>query len=151
MKMAEDVVGPVLMPNLERLRLWVDDLLTTTASQRKGTLRRDDSYCCLGRAIEVAMANGCEVEVAVKAWGESTVYTYDGVADFLPREVAVWYGIPSNPTVGERSQSKGDCATPGCPCGGRGISATEANDGEGWSFKQIGESIRKHYRLDGDQ
>lgn len=136
--------GAVFTPNLERLRLWADELISGNREQGEGALRLGDDYCCLGVAVEVAMANGCKVEAVLEA--EDKPWEYDGSRDFLPQSVSTWYGVNHNPMVGE-NPSADTCPDPDCVCRD-GLRATEANDTEEWSFKQIGESIKKFYGLD---
>lgn len=123
------------IPNPERIQLWVNELETTDRAQGTHYLRRDDSYCCLGIACEVAIANGVNVEVT-KA---NNVYHYDGIVDIMPPEVADWYGLNRNPLIGIEPDGC-DCCT--------GISAIRVNDELGWNFKQIADGLKARH-LDG--
>jgi hypothetical protein len=129
-------------PNLDRLKLWADELINNTERvQGQGHLRDGDKYCCLGVAVEVAMANGCEV---IALGGDNGLWRYDGCLDFLPSSVANWYGVSHNPAVGISDA----CREAGCGCRNQ-VSATGANDDKNWTFRQIGEGIRQFYGLGG--
>lgn len=70
-------------PNKERLRQWVRALKSGAYEQGAGYMRRDNKYCCLGVAIDIALANGCQVNGDV-AWGKTST---------MPQAVGEWYGI----------------------------------------------------------
>jgi hypothetical protein len=154
----EKVTKAIRTPNLERLKLWADELLTTTAEQGKGNLRLGDKYCCLGIAIEVAIANGCEVRVerfpdkVHTGQDNGEIYRYDETSDVLPVSVRDWYGVGPNPPVGiENNSGVAKCSDSDCHCHNGKICATDANDEKNWSFKQIGEGIIDLYGLGGDK
>lgn len=136
---------PDRTPNLGRLKLWADELINNTErEQGQGHLREGEKYCCLGVAVEVAMANGLAVDASVSITG---LWRYNQISDFLPDSVSEWYGISHNPAVGEEETGQG-CADPACFCNTGHVSATDANDEKKWTFKEIGEGIRKFYKLD---
>lgn len=96
--------------NPERLKLFTAALRSGEFAQDIGRLRGQEGYCCLGVAVEVAIANGLQGVV----WDEGRKgYKYlefpeDGFAyenAMLPPLVRSWYGFGSeNPMldVGER-------------------------------------------------
>lgn len=141
---AQMVGAPVLTPNLERMKLWADELINGDREQGEGNLRRGDEYCCLGVAIEVAMANGCEVIASEDSEG---TWSYDGIRDFLPPSVSAWYGVIHNPVVSKDSHdSEVECGRSECGCPDV-VSATDANDERNWTFREIGTGIKQFYGL----
>lgn len=52
------------------------------------------SFCCLGRACEVAKANGCDVKVDLYETKQGR--RYDGEVAVLPPSVQQWYGFDSD-------------------------------------------------------
>lgn len=127
-------------PNLDRLKLWSDELKTTTKMQGSGRLRNGDKYCCLGIAIEVAMAQGVEVVVKENVMtemglSETGTYGYDGEINHLPPIVAEWYGINQTPVLYDPDNH------------GAAISAISLNDVEHRSFPRIAAAIDATYNL----
>ena len=87
----------------ERIQLWVADLDSGEHLQGKGLLARKDMsggdadgktrYCCLGRACEVYIAAGNELETYID---EDGVTRYDDSTEVLPSCVATWFGLADN-------------------------------------------------------
>lgn len=104
-------------------KAWVNDLRTTTAKQGKGRLQNaDGSFCCLGRACELAVAAG--VIPSPRVDGLSLYYIYDDVETaYLPYAVEKWLGLRES--------------------GGRyeGGNLILHNDTEGLNFSQIADII----------
>lgn len=87
-----------------RVMKLIKDLETTKTKQTKGMLARRATpksafrFCCLGRACEVAKANGCKVEVTTN--GSKRDRYYDKEAYVLPKAVKEWYGFSvANPVL----------------------------------------------------
>lgn len=78
----------------DRMRLAVNELLTTDKPQGTGSLRHGESRCCLGILCEVAVANGLKLQVVppIDARGD-WLYGAAGNVGSLPIEVQEWYGI----------------------------------------------------------
>lgn len=82
---------------------WAAALESGRYEQAKGTLRRDDSYCCLGVLCEVFREETGEGEW-VKAPDESGTFVFSARdtrgAYALPIAVREWAGLPdSNPRI----------------------------------------------------
>ncbi len=69
-------------PNMQ---LWVDDLLTTDATQVQFRLTDGTGFCCLGRLCEVAIQNGVPVEKS------GVLYDLNGAG--LPKRVREWADV----------------------------------------------------------
>lgn len=75
-----------IKPNKDRLRMWARALKSGQYQQGKGYMRTNDGkYCCLGVAMDLALANGCPV-TGMENWGKSA---------HLPESVVAWYGLKS--------------------------------------------------------
>lgn len=136
--------------NKERVALLVADLRTTTEPQAKGYLRSELGFCCLGRACEVAIANGLAVDVkeVAEGGGQPVHFRYNGSPDFMPTAVRDWYGFDrANPILAE--VSTGTCGNTDCGCGEEKIMATRANDEDDWTFDQIAGALEARY-INGD-
>lgn len=71
---------------------WADELESGRFEQTQGVLRRDDTYCCLGVACELAREDGVEVKPdALRLDGG--VYLYDEEDVALPYSVQEWLGL----------------------------------------------------------
>lgn len=132
--------------NKERVRLGVAALRSGEFDQGLGSLKMDGKYCCLGVFCEVAIRNGCEVQV-VESEARPGKFFFDGVTDFMPRSVMDWYGFTAhNPAVDidpEPHNCVHDGCTMNCP------TATRANDELGWDFNQIADGFEKVYLKEG--
>ena len=81
-----------MMPNLERIKLWTDELRSdTVGKQTTGRLRNEFGRCCLGVGADVAIKHQCH-----------TIWNGDCIEDFYDRSnsdatftpnVFEWYGL----------------------------------------------------------
>lgn len=82
--------------NRENMQAWIVDLRTTDAKQGKFALHRiepqGDRFCCMGRACQVALLHGVDIDVKTQADDEPFV-TYDDHEAYLPTSVRDWLGI----------------------------------------------------------
>ena len=120
------------MPNLDNIRLWVNDLRSGEFEQGTGQLNQVkdgvDQYCCLGVACETARKNGLRMSVVNDATGDKV---YDREQAFLPDSVMNWLGLDSrNPSF-------------------KGRPATDWNDGNLASLDEIAALVEAEY-LNGD-
>lgn len=133
--------------NEPRILLWVEALESGNYRQANGKLRVEEpalgvpddegySYCCLGVAIEVALANG---------YKSPETESYEIENDTLWEGVVTWYGLSScdpvvvveeNATYDDEDEDEGREVL---------ICATEANDENELSFPQIAAGIRTLY------
>ena len=69
------------MPNKTNLRRWVKALRSGQYEQGQSFMRKDNKYCCLGVAMDLAIANGvvCEPD-----WGKTSL---------TPHAVNEWFGV----------------------------------------------------------
>jgi hypothetical protein len=119
--------------NEENMRKWINDLRTTDAPQLKGALSDGVAYCCLGRACELAVAEG----VITRHEQAGGFYIYgpagEGESCVLPVEVFEWLGLDErNPVLGRDED-------------GFIVWATKANDTLRWTFAQIGDALEREY------
>lgn len=124
-------------PNKERIQLLVDELRTTEHQQARNALSRHTrnggtSYCCLGIACEIAIANGLEIEKSMQfSQGNigSGMGIYDEEMGSLPPSVQRWYGFDKgNPYLDEHNT----------------MTAAEYNDG-GMSFPDIADKFEEKF------
>lgn len=130
--------------NQEKLQLWLDDLRTTEEPQTKGYLNIVDEdndspvgFCCLGRACEVAIADGADIEVTRELVDiddeslgyESTVY-YDGCHELPPDALTAWLGLDDD--VAEDFYNE----------------AASWNDSKGQTFKEIADLTEQYFHPD---
>lgn len=80
----------------EKIALLVADLRANAHLQGTNYLCRNDKYCCLGRACEVAIANGLDVKKRSESNGKAMVTKYDDFAGSMPDSVRDWYGFSYN-------------------------------------------------------
>lgn len=78
----------------EARALWVEALRSGEYEQTKERLKRGNSFCCLGVACEVAVAEG-------------VVETYDGSRTGLPPAVQAWLGVDHEGTTSVTSPKLG--------------------------------------------
>lgn len=111
-------------------QLWIKELRETTKKQGKFALHNilEDSYCCLGIACEVAIANG----VAVKKTDAGNSTEYDSRTGGLPESVRQWLGLDIDTGHFEKSLEIGDQLIG---------SLVSLNDNTDWTFKQIADLI----------
>lgn len=125
--------------NIERVRLWVDDLRTTSSEQTTGRLYDgQDGFCCLGRACVVAgvgdFKEGDDGDIRY-------VCELDDSATELPYDVAVWYGfIDEDLDVDGQEFVFRDPALH-APGGEMSDNASCLNDTWGLSFAEIADAI----------
>lgn len=125
-------------PNIARLRLWAQELKTTTLEQGKVALERDNRYCCLGIA-EVVRARECRVAPVLRS--------DDGCALAGPSaETDKWYGMRQGGDAIERHD--GRSFRPNLfdlplrfPDIERPVYPWEANDDFGKTFPEIGVAV----------
>lgn len=125
--------------NVERNQMWADALRSGNYTQGTSYLRipQNDgesfTYCCLGVATEVAIANGLDL-------GQVNPYADNG----LPAPAVVdWFGWgTNNPHVGVETHN---CGRSDCRSAKQDIPlpASGANDDAGWSFAQIADGIEQ--------
>lgn len=80
---------------------WVAALRSGEFQQCRGTLRKGDSYCCLGVLSELAVRDGVispaaalpETDWRANRGEGETVFAYDNEAGHLPAVVAEWAGL----------------------------------------------------------
>lgn len=101
--------APESVVDLERMKLWVQGLRNGEYAQGRLHLapKSGDSftYCCLGVACEVAIANGLEIEVSEVETDMGVVKSYDGDTTTLPDAVSQWYGLGGDGDVHLRYMS----------------------------------------------
>lgn len=73
-------------------KLWVEALESGKYKQGRHYLHRDDFYCCLGVACELAIKAGIKLDVVTKSNG---VYCYNSGEASLPFAVRDWLGLKS--------------------------------------------------------
>lgn len=131
-----NAVNYVTLPNPGRIQLLVDALRSGKYAQcRSGLAERDFrghmSYCCLGVACEVAIANGVNVEQAESV---SSQIRFNESTAYLPRVVQEWYGFThADPRL----------AHPARPDGSETTAAT-LND-RGQPFRVIADAFERTY------
>jgi hypothetical protein len=115
------------MPNKANLRRWVAALRSGAYQQGQSFMRtKDNKYCCLGVAMDLALANGVVCDNI--DWGKTSV---------TPKEVNDWFGTERS-VGGLNKEIK-------LPDGGV-YSPSNLNDG-GTSFADIADAIERTYEL----
>jgi hypothetical protein len=105
---------------------WVRALLSGDYSQTEGTLRRGNTFCCLGVLCDLAEREGVVQRYTI---GSHSRYGKDGVEGSLPTEVMEWAGLTkSDPDVPFRKIRS---------------SLTNLNDNQELNFEQIADLIEK--------
>lgn len=145
----------------EHRRLWLEDLRSGKNKQTKNrlaTVEEDGTvgYCCLGRACEVAIANGLDIpaETVVQYEGtedERTVIVYGKEREYLtlPLAVAEWYGLGAevSPELDvEYEVEDGTGVARALPDGLPERNLTSLNDSleNSYTFEQIADAVEKH-------
>lgn len=129
--------------NVERLKLWTQALKSGQYNQttsRLGVIQDGEaSYCCLGIACEVAIANGLDIDRNVNLFGVEGVdegdgsIVYDNEPSVLPKAVQDWFGFrETNPMIH-------------LPEDERNMSLAECNDALNMSFEQIAKVVEDNY------
>lgn len=128
-------------PNLTRIGMWVDALVSGDYKQGVGALGAwgpfgIKKYCCLGVACEVAMLNGLKLRRVMRQGGITVYGDEDSV---LPQEVQDWYGLESsNPALLGAPEVSWDSYDEAIEC-------SSLNDERGYTFEEIAELIRDQY------
>lgn len=95
-----------------------------------------DTYCCLGVACEVAIAEGLKLAKVERG----NAYEYDGERYGLPGAVMEWYGfITPNPAFSDRTDF-----------GAYSANATAANDIKHFDFYKIADLFEQTYLNDAE-
>lgn len=108
------------MPNKANLRRWVQALRSGAYEQGKIFMRKDNKYCCLGVAMDLAIANGV---VCNPDWGKTSI---------TPAAVEKWFGTNLNREVRLASG---------------GINNPANLNDNGTSFTDIADAIERTYNL----
>jgi hypothetical protein len=129
-----------MIPNKERIKLWLDALVSGEFGQGTGFLRQGpNEYCCLGVACVVANRNGGP---------------YDGRIDDVrngghPRfKTNEWYGVALSGVNFTRKELGIGDDHPRLENEGDLIGAISLNDGAKWSFRQIAEAFAKKFDIE---
>ncbi len=134
------------MVNKANMRLVVAALRSGKYPQGLGRLKEITNdgtaigYCCMGVMCEVAIEHGVSLETHSYPLNDTTrAVGFDGSSAFLRANVLNWLGLDvsadggSDPVVGT--------------IGNEMISAAYANDGVGWGFNRIADSMEAYYKL----
>lgn len=114
-----------LVPNKERIALWIKALRSGEFEQWRGTLRGpDNKRCCLGIACDVFAA-----ETNTGMWTIDLDFDIDDntTGGILPNPVSEWFGLEFDPYLPDN------------------IRAIHANDRLLWSFEQIADALEAKY------
>ncbi len=103
-------------------KAWVAALRSRRYKQARGRLRRDDAFCCLGVACELAAQAGV---IPRARYLSGHGWSYAGHQTLLPPEVAMWLGLKGQGGAVSLLD---------------GLSLVQVND-SGWSFAKIAELI----------
>lgn len=135
--------------NRERVQLLVDALRSGNFEQGQNMLRtKDDTYCCLGVACEVARLNGIGLDWKAKETGcecqdcQDNRWHFDGSNEGLGEKVAAWYGFERNSHAVADPEIGNDES-------GNTVTTIRANDDYGWDFNRIADALESTY-LEGD-
>ena len=88
--------------NPEIKAMWLDALRSGKYKQAQGVLHlineNEPSYCCLGVLCDLAIKNGVKLDIEHDRKTEtlSSVVSYDGMMDMLPKAVMEWSGLETN-------------------------------------------------------
>jgi len=132
-------------PNKENIRKWVTALRSGEYQQVKRHLSLNGSYCCLGVACELAIANGVGVKrtavASIRADGDDDTYVnYDGGMSYMPNSVRKWLGIDcGDPVLTEKIDESGFKSP---------VTASDMNDREDKTFAEIADAIEQKYLAD---
>jgi len=125
-----------MTPNKERIKLLIETLESGEYEQGQDFLNKDNKFCCLGVACEIAIEHGLEL---FKRPLEGQGIEYDETTILLPLRAQEWYGLEDNPLLCWFDNS-------GCR---REDHAIFLND-RGISFKDIAAAFRRTY-LESDE
>lgn len=138
--------------NKHNMLLWYRGLKSGQYEQTTNRLAQvvgdKVSYCCLGVACEVAIANGLQLDKKIS--GEAIFYSDrdQWTGGGLPWEVQQWLGVEETAPVIAPDYAPDlidPCVLDGCKC--TAVSAARANDSLGWTFDQIADAIYEFYGL----
>lgn len=131
--------------NKERVQLLVDALRSGDFEQGQNMLRtKDDTYCCLGVACEVARLNGIGIEWEPKPGGcecegcQESRWKFNGSNEALGETVADWYGFEHDGRLANDVQIGHDGF-------GNSVTMIRANDDLGWSFIEIADAVEAKF------
>lgn len=116
----------------ENMKLWVEALRSGEYKQGKGQLaiRKEDTFCCLGVACEIAAKNGAELEIR----NDGDFRYYDDHETDLPPSVFAWLGLgPDEDTLDVRTKAS------------EYTDVITLNDQLEWSFEDIADAIEESY------
>lgn len=122
------------MMNARVKKIWIEALESGKYEQGQGTLREEDSFCCLGVLCdlyhdEVDDEDWCYVED--DQWNPEGYFTFLDNSDVLPQAVMDWAGMDSaNPIVNVGIDNADTLA--------------DVND-NGMAFQDIAQIIRKEF------
>lgn len=129
--------------NKERVLLLVQALESGDYQQARAKLCKispngNKTYCCLGVAAEVAIANGLDITVTEDGVDNSYL-KYNQESAYLPADVMAWYGFESIDPYVEIPLDDGQRAL---------VMATKANDKYNRDLAEIAEGFRRVYLTD---
>lgn len=142
------------MINKERILKWVEALESEKYKQAYAALRKaDGSMCCLGVACEISTVASWETDQEYYDYiGVEAKYNYITEKNFLPLEVAKYYGFVASsiiankgeeiyidPTVLVNEDNEPNLTSK------RVVSLTELNDSARLTFKEIAKILRKNF------
>lgn len=141
------------MANIENVKKWIAALRSGEYKQGTGSLHsagaegEPDTYCCLGVATVVAMADGCPIQRKTKPdCGSYAYYETDpkaNVSGILPPAVVKWLGLEG------RDETEGSVVfdNEAGHYGKEVRDAISANDVKRWSFDQIADKLEEHFGI----
>lgn len=119
-----------MTPQQERVLHWCEALESGEYPQGTGYLRRDEYWCCMGVACDVAIKDGLSLAVgAPQTEWDKGVYDYGGRRSALPDSVVQWYGLWDDNPVYD------------------GACLADRNDSMGQKFNQIAALLRSAHGL----
>jgi hypothetical protein len=144
------------MINKERVQLLVQALRSGDYTQTTGALCRvadngTKSYCCLGVACEIAIANGLPLTLSDNRDSRSPTIQFDGCGGYLPDSVRYWYGFDANNpliSVAAAEVNLGPCGCDSCRAKQAQVGAAAANDNYAATFEQIAAGFEAAYLTD---
>ena len=108
------------------IKLWHDALLSGEYPQGKGYLNKNDKYCCLGVACEVAIKNG----IKLKKGSFNGRISYNSSFYGWPIEIKRWLSYKKRGLIDEK---------------GKHEHPIDLNDIKEYTFKQIAAAIKRTY------
>ncbi len=81
-------------------KLWIADLRKNRKLQGYQALKSpDNTFCCLGRLCELAVAEGIIPPAKLEKFQGEPVFKYVSTHAFLPKAVQKWAGLRHDPFV----------------------------------------------------